>query len=86
MVPKSREKYAEAKTLFIIIIFACGMILCVAYKQHSIVPVELRKCFNLLRRIDWGIYGKVGCVFHMVVVSIVPYAGFGPNDYREDKI
>ena len=26
----------------------------------------------------------MGCVFPMVVVSILPYAEFGPNDYRED--
>ena len=28
--------------------------------------------------------GKVGCVFPMVIVSIVPHAEFGPNDHRED--
>ena len=27
---------------------------------------------------------KVGCVFPMVVVSILPHAEFGPNDHRED--
>ena len=27
---------------------------------------------------------KVGCVFAMVVVSILPYAEFGRNDHRED--
>ena len=27
---------------------------------------------------------KVGCAYPMVVVSIAPYAGFGPNDHRED--
>ena len=43
MVSKSRKKYAEAKTLFIIVTFASGIMLCVSYEQHSIVPVELRK-------------------------------------------
>ena len=28
---------------------------------------------------------KVGCAYPMVVVSIAPHAGFGPNDYREDE-
>ena len=27
---------------------------------------------------------KVGRIFPMVVVSIRPYAEFGPNDHRED--
>ena len=27
---------------------------------------------------------KVGRVFPMVVVSILPHAEFGPNDHRED--
>ena len=27
---------------------------------------------------------KVGCVFPMVVVSILPHTEFGPNDHRED--
>ena len=27
---------------------------------------------------------KVGCVFAMVVVSILPQAEFGPNDHRQD--
>ena len=27
---------------------------------------------------------KVGCVFPMVVVSILLHAEFGPNDHRED--
>ena len=27
---------------------------------------------------------KVGCVFPMVVVSILPHAEFGQNDHRED--
>ena len=27
---------------------------------------------------------KVGCVFPMVIVSILPHAEFGPNDHRED--
>ena len=27
---------------------------------------------------------KVGCVFSMVIVSILPHAEFGPNDHRED--
>ena len=27
---------------------------------------------------------KMGCVFAMVVVSILPHAEFGPNDYQED--
>ena len=28
--------------------------------------------------------GKVGCVFPMVAVSILPHAEFGPNDHRAD--
>ena len=27
---------------------------------------------------------KVGCVFPMVIVSILPYAEFGRTDHRED--
>ena len=27
---------------------------------------------------------KVECVFEMVIVSILPYAKFGPNDHRKD--
>ena len=27
---------------------------------------------------------KVGCVFPMVIFSILPHAEFGPNDYQED--
>ena len=27
---------------------------------------------------------KVGCVFPMVIVSILPHAEFGPNDHREN--
>ena len=27
---------------------------------------------------------KVGCVFPIVVVSILPHAEFGPNEHRED--
>ena len=27
---------------------------------------------------------KVGCIFPMVVVSILPQAEFGPNDHQED--
>ena len=30
--------------------------------------------------------GKVGCVFPMVVVSILPIADFGQNDYQEDAL
>ena len=26
---------------------------------------------------------KVGCVFPMVIVTILPHAEFGPNDHRE---
>ena len=26
---------------------------------------------------------KVGCVFPIVIVSILPYAEFGPNDHRK---
>ena len=29
---------------------------------------------------------KVGCVFPMVVVSILPHAEFGPNDHRKDAL
>ena len=29
---------------------------------------------------------KVGCVFPMVVVSILPHAEIGPNDHREDAL
>ena len=29
-------------------------------------------------------HSKVGCVFAMVVVSILPHAKFGRNDHRED--
>ena len=28
--------------------------------------------------------GKVGCVFPMIVVSLLPHAKVGPNDHRED--
>ena len=35
----------------------------------------------------WSIFSfKVGCVFRMVVVSILPHAEIGPNDYREDAL
>ena len=27
---------------------------------------------------------KVGCVFPVAVVSVLPHAEFGPNDYQED--
>ena len=27
---------------------------------------------------------KVGCIFFMVVNSVLPLAGFGPSDYRKD--
>ena len=27
---------------------------------------------------------KVGCVFPMVAVSVLPHAEFGPNEHRED--
>ena len=30
------------------------------------------------------IYHKVGCVFPMIIVSILPQAEIGPNDHRED--
>ena len=30
------------------------------------------------------VHNKVGRVFSMVIVSILPHAGFGPNDHRED--
>ena len=36
--------------------------------------------FQLIRSAD----GKVGCVFPMVVVSILPQVEFGLNGYRED--
>ena len=29
---------------------------------------------------------KVGCLFPMVVVSILPHADFGPNDHRDDAL
>ena len=29
-------------------------------------------------------YCKMGCVFTMVVVSILPHVEFGPNDHREE--
>ena len=29
---------------------------------------------------------KVGCVFPMVVVSMLPHADFGPNDHRDDAL
>ena len=29
-------------------------------------------------------FTKVGCIFLMVVVSILPHTEFGPNDHRED--
>ena len=34
---------------------------------------------------DFRIVGqnKVGCVFPMIVVSILPHAEFGPNNHRE---
>ena len=28
---------------------------------------------------------KVGCVFAMIVVSILPHAELGPNDHRDDE-
>ena len=28
--------------------------------------------------------GKVGCVFPMVIVSMLPHAELGPNDDRDD--
>ena len=30
------------------------------------------------------IYNKVGCVFQMVVVSILTHVVFGPNDHLDD--
>ena len=41
-------------------------------------------------KFGFNVYGtiymrrKVGCVFTMVVVSILPQAELGPNDHRED--
>ena len=34
-------------------------------------------------RITWIIY-KVGCVFPMVIIPILPQAELGPNEHRED--
>ena len=31
-------------------------------------------------------FNKVGCIFPMVVVSILPRAEFGPKDHREDAL
>ena len=42
--------------------------------------LHLYKHFN--SKLD--IEGKVGCVFSMVVVSILPHAEFGPNDHQKD--
>ena len=33
---------------------------------------------------DFILATKVGCVFPMVVIPILPQAEFGPNDHRED--
>ena len=43
---KSRNKYADAKALFVIVTFVSGLILCFVYKQHLIVPFELRQGFQ----------------------------------------
>ena len=32
------------------------------------------------------VHNKVGRVFSMVIVSILPHAGFGPNDHRKDTL
>ena len=38
---------------------------------------------KFLISLAWAEGGKVGCVFPMVVVSILPHAEFGSNDYQE---
>ena len=46
-----------------------------------------RRTFTIKNKSSQTIFNycsKVGCVFPMVVVSILPHAEFGPNDHRED--
>ena len=49
-------------------------------KDYSIIKGMFIKGFKLRKSAS----AKVGCVFPMVVVSILPHAEFGPNDHRED--
>ena len=41
---------------------------------------------NLKVKITYNLSCKVGYVFPIVVVSLLPRAKFGPNDYREDAL
>ena len=45
-------------------------------KPHKMIWAKLGKSLTVLN--------KVGCVFSMVVVSILPHAEFGPNDHQKD--
>ena len=48
--------------------------------KYKTDPLGLQ-VLNLCQNINWN---KVGCIFPMVVVSILPQVEFGPNDHRED--
>ena len=57
---------------------------------------QIAESFSKAIRLVWSEYeaeqihqqvwfmSKVGCVFPMVIASILPHAEFGPNDHRED--
>ena len=46
------------------------------------LSIEKRLLSHHLRYESYGT--KVGCAFQMAIVSILPVAGFGPNNHRED--
>ena len=47
------------------------------------IEIFTKRARNYLRQVSKRIFSKVGCVFPMVVVSILPHAEFGQNDHRE---
>ena len=47
--------------------------------RHQKIEFEIRNRYNFFL---W--FFKVGFVFAMVVISILPHVEFGPNDHRKD--
>ena len=43
------------------------------------------KTFKMTKNVKRNI-NKVGCVFPMVIIPILPQAEFGPDDHREDAL
>ena len=44
----------------------------------------IEKFLKMKMGLNSGWFTKVGCVFPMVVVSLLLHAEFGPNDHRKD--